>query len=596
MRRFVALLFVVLALPSIVFGQAPARLEAIDPLSQPKPKLDSPLVLRSTPLRPEEKVVSLLGQRAAEADSSEPLAVIVTLHPPAAPFGAMAGATAEEEMVNRIAYLEHTFVETAREVGGFGAERGLRNFPIVFGTVPASRLMDLAAMPEVRAVEPVVELRATRSEGGSLVKAPQLRNQFGGTGSGVGVAVIDSGVDATHAELAGRVVAQGDFTGTTGDGTIDGTGHGTSVAGIIAGGSGGMAPQAGLWAAKIFDSNGNGTSVNLLAALDGLYESRNEFGGLHVMNLSISIGSSVFNSFAGCDAGPSPAITSTVNTIAQAGISMFVSSGNGAAKNGVSFPACLTNTVAVGAVYDGNIGSPSFNNCSDSPTGADKVTCYSNSGVPLDILAPSHCSRTPQPGGGYDSCFGGTSAAAPYAAGVAAQILSLRRNTTPAQMLEALATTGKPITDKNGITRRRIDAVAAYQALTGGGGGGGGGGGDTSPCVPDELTLCAVGGRFEITSTAPRSLFPGLAGRVSPVIDGDLGGAFHFFAAEKNFHTVVKVALRPSGFYAVSAVALDPLEWTVRIRDTMTGEVKSYTNPEGGLGVPTDTQAFAADP
>lgn len=120
--------------------------------------------------------------------------------------------------------------------------------------------------------------------------------------------------------------------------------------------------------------------------------------------------------------------------------------------------------------------------------------------------------------------------------------------------------------------------------------------GDTSPCVADGFTLCAANGRFEVTATSLRSLFPNLAGRVSPVMDGELGGAFHFFKAEQNFHVVVKLARRPGGYFSASAVALEGLPWTVRIRDTLTGQVKVYENLAGGLGAPTDAQAFPADP
>jgi len=130
----------------------------------------------------------------------------------------------------------------------------------------------------------------------------------------------------------------------------------------------------------------------------------------------------------------------------------------------------------VGAVYDANVGArgnpaPSICNllgCMDPTTAADQITCYSNSGAALDILAPADCATTTKMGGGYEDCFNGTSAATPYAAGVAAQILSLRPSTTPQELRAALLSTGQPITDwRNLITRNRIDAVAAYDALTG---------------------------------------------------------------------------------------------------------------------------------
>ncbi|MCA1790285.1 MAG: fibronectin type III domain-containing protein, partial [Thioalkalivibrio sp.] len=102
--------------------------------------------------------------------------------------------------------------------------------------------------------------------------------------------------------------------------------------------------------------------------------------------------------------------------------------------------------------------------CTDSTTGPDRIPCYSNSGKALDILAPSHCATTTGRNKGQDTCFGGTSAASPYAAAATAQLLSAR-SATPNQILEALSTSGKPITDVNGITRTRVDVPSAYDRL-----------------------------------------------------------------------------------------------------------------------------------
>jgi hypothetical protein len=83
---------------------------------------------------------------------------------------------------------------------------------------------------------------------------------------------------------------------------------------------------------------------------------------------------------------------------------------------------------------------------------------------------------------------------------------------------------------------------------------------------------------------------------VSPVFDGELGGAFHFFRAEENFQAVVKVSLRLNGHYAVAAASVGGLPWTIAVRDTLTGQVKRYTSRAGELGVPTDPRAFPANP
>jgi len=521
---------------------------------------------------------SLASKGVTGLDEQE-LRVIVTLHAPL-------GSTLDEKaQLTRVHALQHRFAEKARGLG-MSDLRGLQSFPIVFGSITPSRLLELAELPEVRAIEESEVRSAYRTQGAALMKANTLRTTHGANGSGIGVAVLDTGVDATHPELASRVIAEGNFTDAPGNGTIDLQGHGTKVAGVIAGTNGGIAPQAKIWAIKVLGDDGQGTDEYVLDGLQAVFSNRGLLGGVHVINMSLG-GGGPFNS--NCDA-LSPSYASVVNSIVNAGIIVFVASGNEGLINGVAFPACLSNTIAVGAVYDGNIGPLAC----DAVTSADKITCYSNSGNPLDILAPSHCARTPAPGGGYDNCFGGTSAASPYAAGVAAQILSLKPQLTPAQLLDGLLNTGRPRTDVNGITRNRVDAMELYEHLIGAGGGGGGGGG--GPCVPGEFTVCAESGRFEITTTSARSLFPGLAGRVSPVLQGELGGAFHFFLDEENFHIVVKLSKRPSGFYAVSFFGGEPLEWNVRVRDTATGEVKNYSKAFGTLTLGVDVKAFPINP
>jgi len=421
---------------------------------------------------------------------------------------------------------------------------------------------------------------AQRSQGGALINAPALRASHGANGSGVGVAVLDSGIDGTHPELASRIVAEGDFTGTTGSGLIDDTGHGTACGGIIAGTSGGMAPQASLWAIKVLKADGQGSTFDILAGLNAIYASRNDFGGLDIVNMSLG-SRGPYNS--DCDA-QSP-FNPIFNSLYNAGIAIFVSSGNNGDIAGIGHPACHSKAVAVGAVYDANIGPASFDNvpgqggtCTDSTTAADQITCYSDSGNPLDILAPSHCATTPKPGGGNESCFGGTSAAAPYAAGVGAQILSIRPSTSPAQLRNAFMTTGKPLTDVNGITRSRIDAVQAYQALAGGG--------TPGPCTRDARTACLLNNRFEVRVTYNTGSQGGDAQVMSfngARTESDQSVFFYFFD-NVNFEMGVKMVnacTPPFNQYWAFVSGLTNVGYQVSIRDSVTGATKTYSNPLG---------------
>ncbi len=450
------------------------RIEPIDPLSEPPPARAVEFVPDARPAQ--AKIVPMLAMRMAEVSAESPVDVVVTLVEPTVPTVLSRGAADNDAVrAEHLAALEHRFAEEASRTG-FQVRFGLRHSPVVAGTIAAGAVPDLAALPMVRAVEYDFQLKAQRSEGKALMNVPALQNQ-GGTGSGIGVAILDTGIDGTHPELLwnSKTVAWGDYTGTqSGDQIgVDDEGHGTACAGIAAGLNGGVAPQAHLWALKVLDADGSGNFSWSAQALDAVYENRNDFGGVRVVSMSLGGGAPIDSV---CDFDM-PSMTQAMERLVNAGIAVFVASSNDGCSNGIGFPACVSHAIAVGAVYDASLGSASFsegnctpNGCEDPSTSADQIPCYSNSGDQLDVLAPSHCAQTPQLGGGYHSCFGGTSAACPYAAGVAAQIFSLRPSTTVSELRGALTSTGKAITDaRNGITRRRIDAMAAYDYLTGGG-------------------------------------------------------------------------------------------------------------------------------
>ena len=565
---------------------SPGHLHSSDPLTEPAPQLLKALSLAKDEQRPEERVVAGLWAEAL-ATSEGSLKVIVTLREPELLATGMGQEDLESLRLRSIAALEHQFASAASSIG-MKDLRGLSHFPIVFGEVPPQRLLDLASLPQVFAIEEDLPILATRSEGASLIRATQLRNQEGATGAGVGVAVVDSGV-SPHPELAARIVAQGNFTTDPGDGTVDGTGHGTSVAGIIAGSSGGVAPQANIWAVKVFDSSGAGDTSQAITALNALFADRTSFGGLDLINMSL--GTPGFQSASFCDSA-SPAYTAVVNQLLNVGVVVFAASGNEGVKNGVSLPACLSNTIAVGAVYDANIGRAAFPECVDSTTSADQIACFSNSGPSLSILAPSFCARTPTTGGQYENCFGGTSAASPYASGVAAQLLSLRPQTTPQELFNAMALTGNPRTDVNGITRNRIDAVSAFAALAGTGG--------TEDCTPDATTLCIDDQpgdrRFRVTMQFSNNQGSGSSNAIPLTSLGVTRGGLFWIGSQGNPEMLIKVLNGCStglNSYWVFYAATTNQGLVTTVTDTETGRVWTRTNPQGTAAAPVqDTRAF----
>src|SRR5688500_9897543 len=134
---------------------------------------------------------------------------------------------------------------------------------------------------------------ATESTGAAAAWAGQIAALGAVTGRGVGVAIIDSGVDA-HTALSGRIAASVDFTGSNGAGG-DHYGHGTHVAGIVAAGvprndTGeapvGMAPGAHIVSVKVLGADGTGRASAVIEGIDWAIENRARFG-LRIVNLSL---------------------------------------------------------------------------------------------------------------------------------------------------------------------------------------------------------------------------------------------------------------------------------------------------------------------
>ena len=124
---------------------------------------------------------------------------------------------------------------------------------------------------------------ATESTGAAAAWAGEIAKMGAVLGRGIGVAIIDSGIDR-HTALAGRVVASVDFTRGNGTG-LDQYGHGTHVAGIVAAAAPandtgeapvGMAPAAHLVSLKVLGADGTGKVSNAIRAIDWAIEHRQQ--------------------------------------------------------------------------------------------------------------------------------------------------------------------------------------------------------------------------------------------------------------------------------------------------------------------------------
>jgi serine protease AprX len=172
--------------------------------------------------------------------------------------------------------------------------------------VPDTALDRLARRPEVAGISLDRAVRSTMERTTSSTGARWVTEQLGVTGSGVGVATIDSGVNPWHEDLDGRIVHFADFVNAQ-FAAYDDYGHGTHVAGIIAG-SGrasalngqdsharrGVAPGAHLVVLKALDVTGNGFTSNVIAAIDYAIANRATYN-IRILNLSVAAG--VYESF-----------------------------------------------------------------------------------------------------------------------------------------------------------------------------------------------------------------------------------------------------------------------------------------------------------
>ncbi|MDP3768491.1 MAG: S8 family serine peptidase, partial [Dehalococcoidia bacterium] len=339
------------------------------------------------------------------------------------------------------------------------------------GTATARGVDALAQDPGVAHVALDVTLQADLAEAVPLINADDVHSSLGRTGEGVTVAVLDTGIDTDHPMLSDDFVYQACFLvestcpggGTTGTSAEDGHGHGTHVSGIVtlAGPPVGIAPDASIEAYKVLQNTGSGSFSNVLSAYDDIIVNHPE---VDLINMSVSNGGSYAPN--GCD-GLIPAFTTAVATTRAMGITTFASAGNSSSKTGIGFPACVGDVVAVGAVYDADVGSQAFGACSDPSTAPDQVTCFSQSHPGLDLLAPGARIQSAGIGGGL-ATLSGTSMSSPAAAAAAALLLESEPALMPADLEARLRETGVPVTDAaNNVTSCRVDA---YEAVVNDGG------------------------------------------------------------------------------------------------------------------------------
>jgi len=348
--------------------------------------------------------------------------------------------------------------------------------PGLVGEVTEAGLNTLRNQPEVKAVALDLPVESILTENSALINTNDVWRDFGLTGAGVNVALLDSGIDLSHPDLTHSIVAQHCFnqngcppdSTNEGDNAQDENGHGTHVAGIIAGqgetSPRGIAPEAGIVAVRVLGNSGGGFTSDVLAGIDWVVANQTTLN-VKVMNLSLGGGS--YN--GGCDQADANTIlyADAAEMARQAGITIFAASGNNGKQEEMLAPACISSILSVGNVYDTPLSGLNWLNCIDEPVLADQVVCSSNSSSTLDLLAPGVLVSSTKLGGGRTS-KSGTSMSTAYASAVAALILQANPNLTVSEVETLLKETGVPVTDaRNGRVTPRIDALAAITRVTG---------------------------------------------------------------------------------------------------------------------------------
>jgi len=297
--------------------------------------------------------------------------------------------------------------------GGHTYQRALKGFSV---RMPEERAARLANDPRVAYVEEdgVVSLVTTQTGATWGIDRIDQRDlpldgnyTYNATGSGVKAYIIDTGIRATHTQLAGRVISG--FTAVSdGLGTNDGNGHGTHVSGTVGGTTYGVAKNVTLVAVRVLDSSGNGTNSGVISGVD-FVTSDHQAGQPAVANMSLG-------------GGASTALDTAVSNSIADGVTYAIAAGNSNVDACTTSPARVASAITVGAT-----------------TITDARASFSNFGTCLDIFAPgNNITSSWNTSDTATNTISGTSMATPHVTGVAALFLETNPTASPATVTAAI--------------------------------------------------------------------------------------------------------------------------------------------------------------
>ncbi len=335
-----------------------------------------------------------------------------------------------------------------------------------------SQVNALQKVPFVKQIEYDMPVQISMNTASQWFGVTKARTDFGLDGdmdgnltsytkNDVVIAVIDTGIDASHVDLdGGKVIGWNDLV--NGNTTpYDDHGHGTHVSSISAGsGDGnsnykGVAYGAALVGIKVLDSQGSGSMSTVTAGIDWAIQNKNVYG-INVINLSLGTSAS---------SDGTDATSLAVNNAAANGIAVAVAAGNsGPAKYTVGSPGAAADAITVGAMAD--VGELGFNLAQFSSRGptADERT-------KPDIAAPGYyiTAAKANTSNGYVT-YSGTSMATPFTAGVIGLMIDANPSITPSGIKSTLMNTAQdwgPTGQDNDYGDGRLQAYDAIKAAGG---------------------------------------------------------------------------------------------------------------------------------
>ena len=320
-------------------------------------------------------------------------------------------------------------------------------------TIPQARFDRIKGDARVQFIseDRVVEAFAQTTPAGiSRVNSPVNPNK----GTGIGIAVIDTGIDLTHPDLAANIVAnkscvRGKKTGS------DDNGHGSHVAGTIAAlnnttGVVGVAPEAKLIAVKVLNSQGSGTWSSVICGIDWVTANAATYN-IKVANMSLGGSGSSDNK---CGNANNDALHKAICKSTTAGVTYVVAAGNSSADASTFVPASYDDTVITVSAFADSDGLLGGLGSATSYGVDDTFASFSNYGSVVDLGAPGVSIYSTWKGGGYNT-ISGTSMASPHVAGSAALYIQSHLGSSWSQVRDGMVAAAEALnaghTDPSGL-------------------------------------------------------------------------------------------------------------------------------------------------